>query len=677
MRINNNIKLPKVLLVLLFVLSSITLSAQTYGPFLTDVWGGVNCKDDVGSNVYPLNYNTPSHCSPGCVAISLSQMLNFYEWPVTGVDNNVYSEYYDGTQFRHSAAYDGVEYDWNNMQDEYYRVASTDITRKAVGDLVYHVDVALEMNFEPAGSTSNVNRVPGIQQHFRFSGHYKEPGSYSDFWTRMQENLKNGHPVQVAVGSSTGSIGHAFVIDGYRESDGFYHVNWGWWDKNNFTGAKINLWYDAENGHLGLGYDEITGAVFDFYPIPQISAFTKTGTNNDFTVTWITSNKITNDEYTLEQKIDGGSWTEATITTNKSFTVNSPTGKVYQFRIKAKTDGSYYSNSWSEIVTHAVSGGYNGYATMDGTQAMFAYQTRDEKINFSGDYTFETWIRVKSGSSTGDVIMDKSGIFAFEIASKTSTSYSVVFKANGNTLNSSNSGKQITLNEWVHVAVSRSASKAMLYVNGELYDESTANFKLSDSNNALNVAERYNNGYKNIIVADFDQLRLSTVARYTGSFTPTQENQFTVDDNTSCYLTFQNTPSFSYLEGFNGKYRFRFKDSSSNLAFRFEKSIWNYEETENELSNEDLELIASLITVFPNPAVNDFIEITIADNDLVNSNNIKFNLFDINGRLIELNNTNEISSNKWRINLSEFKSGIYILQVDGGNFKMNRKIIIE
>ncbi|MCK5907384.1 MAG: C10 family peptidase, partial [Flavobacteriales bacterium] len=375
MRIHNNIKFPKVLLVLLFVLGSISLTAQTYGPLLTDVWGGVNCKDDNGSSVYPLNYYTPNHCSPGCVAISLSQVLHYYEWPITGVDNNVYAENYNGTQFRHMASFDGVEYDWDNMQDEYYKVASSDIQRKAVGELVYHCDIALEMNFEPSGSTSNVNRVPGIQQHFRFSGHYKEPDSYSAFWTRMRENLKNGHPVQVAVGSSSGSIGHAFVIDGYRESDGFYHVNWGWWDKNNFTGAKINLWYDVENGHLGLGYDEITGAVFDFFPVPQISSFEETGSGNSFTVSWITSDMITNEEYTLEQKIDGANWTEATVTTDKSYTVNSPTGKVYQFRVKAKTDGAYYSNSWSETETHAVASGFNGYATMDGTQAMFAYQT--------------------------------------------------------------------------------------------------------------------------------------------------------------------------------------------------------------------------------------------------------------------------------------------------------------
>jgi len=118
MRIFNNIKLPRALLVLLLVISSINLSAQTtYGPYLTDVWGGVNCVDNSGNKIYPLNNFTPNHCSPGCVAISLSQVLHFYEWPKTGIDNNVYSENYNGTQYRHSAAFDGIQYDWNNMQE--------------------------------------------------------------------------------------------------------------------------------------------------------------------------------------------------------------------------------------------------------------------------------------------------------------------------------------------------------------------------------------------------------------------------------------------------------------------------------------------------------------------------------------------------------------------------------
>jgi len=681
MRIIKNIKLPKVLLMLLFVLGSVNLSAQIYGPLLTDVWGGVNCVDNKGSVVYPLNYYTPNHCSPGCVGISLSQALHFYEWPKVGVDNSVYSENYNGTRFRHTAHFDGVEYDWANMLDEYKYKTSTDVERKAVGQLVYHVDVALEMDFEPSGSTSNVNRVPGIQQHFRFSGHYKEPGSYSGFWDRMKDNIKKGHPVQIAIldDDKDGVVdgrgpGHALIVDGFNESTGKFHLNWGWYNRNG-----INGWYDIEHAWDGTGggYDKVTGAMFDFYPIPQISEITRLDTGNSFTVNWITSDKIVNDEYTIEQKVDGGSWEQLATTTNKSFTIDSPSGKVYQFRVKARTDGNYFANSWSEIVAFAVEGGYNGYASMDGSQAMFAYQTRDGKINFSDEYTFETWIRVKSGSSNGDVIMDKSGVFALEIASKTSSSYSVVFKANGNTLNSENSGKKITIDEWAHVAVSRSATSTKLFVNGELYDESTSDFKLPDSNNAFNVAERYHGGYSGRIVADFDQLRLSTIARYNSNFTPSQKVQFDVDSNTSCYLTFQNIPSFSYLEGHNGKYRFRFKDSSSNLSFRFEKSVWEYEETENELANEDLELIASLISIYPNPVVNNYLDVSVVENELINNRKIQFILLDLNGKKIMLSHVDKISSNQWRINLPPIEKGIYILQVDGGNFKMNRKLFIK
>ncbi|MCK5788943.1 MAG: C10 family peptidase, partial [Chlamydiia bacterium] len=152
MRIIKNTKLPKVLLVFLFVLSSITITAQTYGPYLTDVWGGVNCVDDTGARVNPTNYYTPSNCSAGCVAISLAQVLNYYEWPKTGTGNQVYSDNYSGSLKRHSAFFDSVEYDYANMLDEYMRNSSNDTEQKAVGELMYHTASALQMNFEPTGS---------------------------------------------------------------------------------------------------------------------------------------------------------------------------------------------------------------------------------------------------------------------------------------------------------------------------------------------------------------------------------------------------------------------------------------------------------------------------------------------------------------------------------------------
>ncbi|MCK5788885.1 MAG: C10 family peptidase, partial [Chlamydiia bacterium] len=579
-----------------------------YAPLLTDVWGGVNCVDDNGDRINPSNYYTPNNCSPGCVAISAAQIYHYYEWPKTGIGSQVYLDK-SGTEYnyRHSAFFDNVEYDWSNMLDEYKYVASSDVQQKAIGELIYHSAVSLAMDFEPAGSTSNVNKVPYVLENFfRFSGHYEEPETYSAFWDKMKENIKQGHPVQVAIKDvDGGGAGHAFVVDGYRESDGFYHANWGWYNRSGLN----DRWFDIEFGWDGTGggYDKVTGAVFDFLPVPQISSIKKTGVNDDIIVSWITSDFVVNDEYALEMSVDGGDWelvSEAIV--DENYTISSPTGKVYKFRVKAKIDGSYYVNSWSEIEVFALSGGYDGYAAMGGLQYAYAFQTPNNDLYLGSDYTIEAWLRIDNDNVNGNVILDQAGSYSLTVSNITSTGYAISFKnyKTGSTILSIQNGNEINFDKWTHVAVSTSSGNAKLFINGLLTDESDG-FNLSNSNSPLNMAERYSGGYLSRLKGDIDQLRVSRSQIYSGAFTPIKTDQFTVDNNTVAYINFQNV---------HGN---RLKDNAANLSFRVSNTnstvFWNYEETENELSNRDLEFITSLITVYPNPAVNDFIEITIED----------------------------------------------------------------
>ncbi|MEN8136920.1 MAG: C10 family peptidase [Bacteroidota bacterium] len=653
--------------------NNIAKTTQEYGPLLTDTWGGVKCVDDTGVSVYPLNYYTPNHCSPGCVAISLAQVLNYYEWPKTGTGSNVYQDNYtpckdcEASSKIHTAFFDSVEYDYANMLDEYKYKASTDIQQEAVGKLVYHVTSALQMNFEYYGSTSNVNKVPFVAENFfRFSGHYEYPDSYALFWEKMKDNLKAGNPVQTAIEASRTGDGHAIVVDGYRESDGLYHINWGTYNDWNVK----NGWYDIENWtDASPGYNRITGALLDMYPVPQISSVESEDGTSDITVNWITSEFVNHNEYTLEQRVDGGEWELVSDgITGKFYSIVNPTGNVYQFRVKAMTNGSYYDDSWSEIEVFAVNGGYNGYVSLGGDQKSFARQTTNGDLDFTGDYTFETWIRVDESCSDKDVILDQENVFAFEVNDVTATSYSIDFTANSGAKVSTS---ELVFDEWIHIAVSHSGSFTKMFVNGTLRSESTdSGFNLSKSDKALNFGERYHSGYSGKLNADLDQLRISSIARYSSDFTPSQKEHFDVDANTITYLTFQNVHGV------------RFKDSARKLSFILKDDAlsldWEFEETENELSNDDLELIASLISVYPNPVVvSNFIKVSITENDLLNSKAIKFNLFDLNGKKLELNSSSEISSNKWTLQLPSINTGIYILQIDGGNFKMNRKIIIE
>lgn len=645
-----------------------TKIAKTVEPFLTDVWGSVNCYDENGNTIYVGNYYTPNHCSAGCVAISLSQVLYYYQWPKLGIGSNVYSDNFNGSLVRHSSFFDDIEFDWANMLDEYQRKPSTDVQRKAMGQLLYSAGVALQMNYEPSGSTSNINKTPFVYENFfRFTSDYEDV-TWSSFWVRLQENIQAGIPVPIAVDASRTGDGHVFVANGYKEVGGepFYYLNWGWYDDNG-----VNGWYNIEGWtEASPGYNTITGAAFDVLPNPQISEIIKTGSGNDFTVNWIVSDKISADEYTLEQKVDQGDWEEvASGITSQSYNISNPTGKTYQFRVKAKIAGKYHLNSWSEIEVFTVEGGFDGYGEFGGSQYAYARQTPNNDLDFTSDYTFETWIRLNDGNTDGNVIIDQQNVFGIEISNVTANDYSVKFHSysNGAELNSNNSGVKLQIGEWAHVAISHTGNQTKLFIDGVLRDEKTgSDFNLSGSNSALNIGEKYQSGYKSLIKADLDQIRISSVARYTSNFSIIKENQFDVDDNTIAYFNFQNV------------HKVRLLDHTHNLSVVVKNEpgyvVWKFDKTDAVLANEDFDLIRSSLTIFPNPVVNNNFNISFSNK--VDIENVEINLFDLTGRKVKIGSFSN-AYNDWNIYLNNLNTGIYILQIKGEGFKASRKIIIK
>lgn len=548
-------------------------------PLLTDIWGGVNCVDNNDIPIYPGNYYTPNHSSPGCVAISMSQILHFYEWPIVGMGSNVYSDDYDGTLVRHASYMDNIEYDWENMLNEYNGNASTDIQQQAIGELFYSVDCALQMDFEPTGSTSNINKTPFVyENHFRYTSHYEDI-SWPLFWVKLKENILAGFPVPVAVDASRTGDGHVFVINGYKEENGktYYYLNWGWYGTN-------NGWYNIEDWTSeSPGYNTITGAVFDVLPNPQITSIVNTGNGNDFTINWEVSSKINWNEFTLEQKVNHGYWEEvSTGITSKKYTISNPSGDIYQFRVKSNIDGVYYDESWSETEIFIVNGGYDGYINLGGSQFAYARQTPNNSLNFTGDYTFESWIRLKDGNTNGNVIFDQQTVFGLEITDISASDYNVKFNshATGVFLNSNVEGEKLKNNEWIHIAVTHSESQTKLFINGIIRDENTgSDFNLTSSDNALNIGERYRDGYSGLIKADFDQIRFSTIARYTSNFTPFKHQIYDVDANTIGYFNFQNV------------HKVRLKDEAFNLSVIVKNepnfAEWNFEKVSQPLATQD------------------------------------------------------------------------------------------
>lgn len=317
------------------------------GPFVQSIWGQVNCHDNNGNLVNVSNYYTPDNYAPGCVAISMATLLHHYEWPINGTGSHTYTDNWGSSTGTYSADFEDTYYSWVNMLNRYNNKASTNWQREAEGLLVYQTAVALEMDFEHNGSTSNVNRIPAAgKNYFRFSSMKRQFGS-AVFWQLLDSNMMHKIPVVLAIKADNGA-GHSIVCDGLRiEEDGtfYYHLNNGWW-------GTANGWYRLREGSLGGGYDDITDGIFYFLPIPVLSTPIVSESAEIVTLNWqYAKTELTVDAYELQQKIDDGAWeTVADDIQDTTFDVDVNPSQTYTFRVRAKVEGRWSTESWSTEV---------------------------------------------------------------------------------------------------------------------------------------------------------------------------------------------------------------------------------------------------------------------------------------------------------------------------------------
>ena len=516
-----------------------------YGYWLTDVWGGVNCYDNNGQIVYVLNYYTPHHYSPGCVAVSLSQVLHYYKWPPRGTGTHTDYDNEGSSTGSYYAKFVATEYDWANMLDEYYYKPSTDIQRRAAGLLAYHCAIATDMDFEYNGSTSNINRVPNaLMSYFRMVGHY-EDRSWSYFVSRLQSNLRNAHPVILSAVADNGDE-HAFVCDGYRYNVGeekYYHLNMGWWNA-----YGLNGWYRIFNSNFNVGgYTTITAGVFDIVPRAYMDKPIYTTDPHKIVLHWRMPKNVNVTAYKLEESYNNGDWQVISSSITDTFYVREVSSDgLYKYRVKAQIDGIWYANTYSNYINVPV--GKAVYLYFDGDDSFFAYDNIFNDLDVDSAWTFEAWVEVDDYQDNDwSVIMDRRKVFSLYLINDYDADFAVRFAvrdASDNivaSLRSDSSDVNLSLGQWFHVAVSYDGTTARLFINGKQVDESQSSaFVLSHSTNALNFAARYWGGYSRYLTGRLDEIRISDVARYTENFCPDRFAEFVSDAHTRLLLHLDN-----------------------------------------------------------------------------------------------------------------------------------------
>ncbi len=334
-------------------------------PLIHSLFGQVNCVDDNDNPINVANLYTPNHYAPGCVAVSAATLLHYYQWPIKGMGQHTYSDNYGSSKGTYSANFGDTEYDWANIKERYKYKSTTQTEKEAIATLIYHNCVALNMNFEYNGSTSNVNKIPDTgKDYFRFIGKYASATS-PIFWKVVDTNLVHQMPVIFAISASNGA-GHSIVCDGLKiDSTGqeTHHLNMGWW-------GSSNGWYKIKNSFSVAGYNKIDGGVINYLPVPMAFSPTLDTGNAQISFSWQVSQRILPSAYEIQVKKDAGSWTTISDTlTQTTYTMDlDTTVQIYYFRVRAKLINKWHQDSWSNT-------------TFFDTEALPVYEIGDAAIH--------------------------------------------------------------------------------------------------------------------------------------------------------------------------------------------------------------------------------------------------------------------------------------------------------
>ena len=204
----------------------------------------------------------------GCPAIAMGQIINYLRTTedTRFSDEDDYYHNYAGRNYM-------IDDDWetlkfpsfpklNEMLDS-IDVAferGEDLTDELAAALVFACGTALTQVYTSEGSgTYTVDQAFEAYQRFGFTDCqlFREPDSV--MYATLISNLQAGYPAHLAVENPAGTVGHNVVVDGYRESDGKFHVNFGY-------GGSLDNWYDIPDPNFYYGMTKLEGIILNIIP---------------------------------------------------------------------------------------------------------------------------------------------------------------------------------------------------------------------------------------------------------------------------------------------------------------------------------------------------------------------------------------------------------------------------
>ena len=251
----------------LLLFCALTGMAQT--PLLTTQW----------DQDYPYNILCPAdpfedyaHSYAGCPSIAMGQIINYLHTTQNTRfnDGDDYYANYASRQFH-------IDDDWETYQFPSFPQLNVlldsvdaafqrgeELSDTLVSAVIFACGVACTQVYTASSyygsGTYYVDQAYDAYQRFGFTNCqlFREPDSA--MYATLIANLQAGYPAHLAVENAEGTSGHNIVVDGYREEDGKFHINFGW-------GGYHDNWYKIPDPNgFAYGWTKIEGIILNIIP---------------------------------------------------------------------------------------------------------------------------------------------------------------------------------------------------------------------------------------------------------------------------------------------------------------------------------------------------------------------------------------------------------------------------
>ena len=601
-------------------------SLNSVEPLVTTTWDQIQYYNNYCpyNSESTLDFRVPV----GCVALTMTNLLNYYRYPSSGIGGVSYipRDYDDETGellytyprqtinfSQQTYNYDAMTNSLNTYEDEFAK-------------LVYHCGVSVQMGYGVDGSGAQTSEaLNSLKTYWKYSAdgalkQVSESSSYNDWANNVIKPELDAHrPVYYAGTSSTNGSGHAWITDGYIEVDSttsYFHVNWGWsgYDNGFFLITNLNT---STMGSFSNDEQVLVGV----YPEDSL-AIVKPDTS------------YTRNTASIGSICDGAGNVQYANNSYRQWMVAAPNASSYTFTFsKIKTEENH------DYITI-----YNGPTVSSGI-----------KVRYSGNYLMPAC--TDYSSATGSHHADYTGTALPSSVTVNADSVLVVFESDNNNINDYG----FIINYTTTFSTNQTCSSITLlntqshYVISDKINGATGNYR-AQTICQWKLQPTFITGF----AFAFTKFQLKT-----GDFVDIFDNTVSSKPELLWRFDINNVPTSVY------------NTTCTKLLVKFVSDNWiegdGFDLEYYSVGIDDQSGITE-ISLYPNPSSNNlYIDLTTEE-----AGDIQFKIFDMTGKLIKQESVSHDGGNlHYQTTVNNLAKGIYIMRIQTNKGESIRKFIVD